>query len=44
MSPRRTAFIAGNWKMYKTIAEAERYPDSFARVAEVAHGLAGVAP
>ena len=25
MSPRRTAFIAGNWKMYKTIAEAERY-------------------
>ncbi len=25
MSPRRTCFIAGNWKMYKTIAEAERY-------------------
>jgi triosephosphate isomerase len=25
MSPRRTPFIAGNWKMYKTIAEAERY-------------------
>ena len=25
MSPRRTSFIAGNWKMYKTIAEAERY-------------------
>jgi triosephosphate isomerase (TIM) len=25
MSPRRTAFIAGNWKMYKTIAEAQRY-------------------
>jgi triosephosphate isomerase len=25
VSPRRTSFIAGNWKMYKTIAEAERY-------------------
>ena len=25
MSPRRTLFIAGNWKMYKTVAEAERY-------------------
>ena len=25
MSPRRTPFIAGNWKMYKTVAEAERY-------------------
>ena len=25
MSPRRTPFIAGNWKMYKTIADAERY-------------------
>jgi triosephosphate isomerase (TIM) len=25
MSPRRTSFIAGNWKMYKTIEEAERY-------------------
>jgi triosephosphate isomerase len=25
MSPRRTSFIAGNWKMYKTIAEADRY-------------------
>ena len=25
MNPRRTPFIAGNWKMYKTVAEAERY-------------------
>jgi triosephosphate isomerase len=25
MSPRRTRLIAGNWKMYKTIADAERY-------------------
>ena len=25
MSPRRTPFIAGNWKMYKTIEEAEHY-------------------
>ena len=25
MSPRRTLFIAGNCKMYKTVAEAERY-------------------
>ena len=25
MSPDRTPFIAGNWKMYKTIAEAERF-------------------
>ena len=25
MSPRRTPFIAGNWKMYKTIEEAEQY-------------------
>jgi triosephosphate isomerase len=25
MNPRRTSFIAGNWKMYKTIAEAEQY-------------------
>ena len=25
MSPRRTPFIAGNWKMYKTIADAQRY-------------------
>ena len=25
MSPPRTLFIAGNWKMYKTVAEAERY-------------------
>jgi triosephosphate isomerase len=25
VSPRRTPFIAGNWKMYKTIADAERY-------------------
>jgi triosephosphate isomerase len=25
VSPRRTSFIVGNWKMYKTIAEAERY-------------------
>jgi triosephosphate isomerase len=25
MSPRRTPFIAGNWKMYKTVAEAEHY-------------------
>jgi triosephosphate isomerase len=25
MSPERTCFIAGNWKMYKTIEEAEQY-------------------
>ncbi len=25
MSPDRTPFIAGNWKMYKTIAEAEQF-------------------
>ena len=25
VSPGRTSFIAGNWKMYKTIEEAERY-------------------
>ena len=25
MTPRRTCFIAGNWKMYKTIDEAEQY-------------------
>ncbi len=25
MTPARTPFIAGNWKMYKTIAEAEEY-------------------
>ena len=25
MSPGRTCFIAGNWKMYKTIEEAEQY-------------------
>ena len=25
MNPRRTPFIAGNWKMYKTVAEAERH-------------------
>ena len=25
MSPRRTSLIAGNWKMYKTIEEAEQY-------------------
>jgi triosephosphate isomerase (TIM) len=25
MTPTRTPFIAGNWKMYKTIAEAEEY-------------------
>jgi len=25
MSPRPTPFIAGNWKMYKTIEEADRY-------------------
>jgi triosephosphate isomerase len=25
MNPWRTSFIAGNWKMYKTIAEAEQY-------------------
>jgi triosephosphate isomerase len=25
MSPERTPFIAGNWKMYKTVAEAEAY-------------------
>ncbi|MFL5877830.1 MAG: triose-phosphate isomerase, partial [Solirubrobacteraceae bacterium] len=24
MTPPRTPFIAGNWKMYKTIAEAEQ--------------------
>jgi triosephosphate isomerase (TIM) len=36
MSPRRTAFIAGNWKMYKTIEEAERYVQALApKVASV---------
>ncbi len=25
MTPSRTPFIAGNWKMYKTVAEAEEY-------------------
>ena len=25
MSPSRTPFIAGNWKMHKTVAEAEEY-------------------
>ncbi|MEA2383051.1 MAG: triosephosphate isomerase [Solirubrobacteraceae bacterium] len=25
MTPTRTPFIAGNWKMYKTVAEAEEY-------------------
>jgi triosephosphate isomerase (TIM) len=25
MSPARTPFIAGNWKMYKTVAQAEEY-------------------
>jgi triosephosphate isomerase len=25
MTPSRTPFIAGNWKMYKTVAEAEQY-------------------
>jgi triosephosphate isomerase len=45
MSPRRTSFIAGNWKMYKTIEEAERCldPESFARIVEVASRLVAVA-
>jgi triosephosphate isomerase (TIM) len=37
VSPRRTSFIAGNWKMYKTIAEAERYVQALLpKVASVA--------
>jgi triosephosphate isomerase len=50
MSPRRTSFIARNWKMYKTIEQAERYvqallpgasldPESFAHIVEVASGV-----
>ena len=39
MSPRRTPFIAGNWKMYKTVAEAQRYVQALLPEVSSAEGV-----
>ena len=39
MNPRRTPFIAGNWKMYKTVAEAERYVQALLPEVSSAEGV-----
>ena len=39
MNPRRTPFIAGNWKMYKTVAEAQRYVQALLPEVSSAEGV-----
>ena len=39
MNPRRTPFIAGNWKMNKTLAEAERYVEALLPKVSSADGV-----